>query len=337
LAAAIKYATPIRLPEAKNRIHVELILDHSFTLEKRLDAVFRSFGSILFVLDRHGGILDFKNGNGASLDASLLLNQPNLKFQDILPTDAGRKYEHAVQQLHGGNRLVLFNFTLNLLAREVWCEACLVPFTSDQNMVFVWNVTEKKKTQTENIDLLFEDAFIRNWSDVLQLRDFETRDHTRRVTKLTVHLARRMGLPDSDLGHMRRGAVLHDIGKVAVPDSILFKPGPLNAEEWGIMRRHPVIAAEMITPVPHLAHSLSIPRSHHEKWDGSGYPDGLAGENIPLSARIFAFADVYDALTSDRPYRPAWSQTDALDYIQKQSGAHFDPSIVPVFISIFSN
>lgn len=324
----------IRLPAGTI---VELILNHSLHLGKRLETVFRSFSSILFVLDRHGYIVDFKNGNGASFDASLFLNEPTLKFQDILPPEAGGKYEHAVQQLRSGERLALFHFTLNLFTSEVWCEACLVPFTSDQNMVFMWNITGRKKAPPANADLFFEDDVIRNWSDVLQLRDHETRDHTRRVTGLTLQLSRRMGIPDGDLNHMRQGAVLHDIGKVAIPDSILFKPGPLNEGEWEVMRRHPVIAVDILSPASHLAPSLSIPRSHHEKWDGSGYPDGLAGEQIPLSARIFAFADVYDALTSRRPYRPAWSQAEALDYIRKQSGTHFDPFITPEFLAMFSN
>jgi HD-GYP domain-containing protein (c-di-GMP phosphodiesterase class II) len=130
---------------------------------------------------------------------------------------------------------------------------------------------------------------------------------------------------------------LHDIGKVAIPDHILFKPAPLTDEEWVIMRRHPLIAAEMLKPISYLAPALPIPCSHHEKWDGSGYPDGLAREAIPLAARIFALADVYDALTSDRPYRPAWSQADTLEYITKNSGVHFDPKIVPVFIRMMTD
>jgi HD-GYP domain-containing protein (c-di-GMP phosphodiesterase class II) len=145
-----------------------------------------------------------------------------------------------------------------------------------------------------------------------------------------------MDIPDEELIHIRRGATLHDIGKVAMPDDILFKPAPLTKEEWTIMRRHPLIAAEIINPISYLAPALPIPRHHHEKWDGSGYPDGLAGEAIPLAARLFAFADVYDALTSDRPYRRAWSQADALEYIHTNSATHFDPQITPVFIQMMA-
>ena len=134
--------------------------------------------------------------------------------------------------------------------------------------------------------------------------------------------------------HIRRGAILHDIGKVAIPDQILFKRGPLVEEEWKIMRRHPDIAVELLSPVAYLSAALDIPHWHHEKWDGTGYPDSLGQEQIPFSARLFAFADVYDALTSNRPYRPAWRKQDAIQYIESQSGQHFDPNMMPVFMGL---
>lgn len=198
----------------------------------------------------------------------------------------------------------------------------------------VWNL-QKPRMRFQFKHVENDDKAIENWTRVLHLRDKETEDHTRRVTELTLRLAEYMGISKADLIHIRRGAILHDIGKVAIPDSILFKPGPLTDEEWTVMRRHPVIATELLAPIPFEPAVLEIPRSHHERWDGTGYPDGLVGQNIPLTARIFAFADVYDALTSERPYRPAWSHLDALNYIANQSGAHFDPSIVPIFIAMF--
>jgi HD-GYP domain-containing protein (c-di-GMP phosphodiesterase class II) len=149
-----------------------------------------------------------------------------------------------------------------------------------------------------------------------------------------MRLADSLGVDHSERIHLRRGAILHDIGKVAIPDQILFKRGPLVEDEWKIMRRHPDIAVELLSPVSYLAPALDIPHWHHERWDGTGYPDRLAGEQIPFSARLFAFADVYDALTSDRPYRSAWRKQDALQYIKEQSGRHFDPEIVPVFIEL---
>ncbi|MDP1614610.1 MAG: HD domain-containing phosphohydrolase, partial [Methylococcales bacterium] len=194
--------------------------------------------------------------------------------------------------------------------------------------LFVRNVTNTRGM----FDL---DKIVDGWLRALYLRDRETEDHTRRVTEMALRLAHLLGISDAEMTHIRLGAMLHDIGKVAIPDSILFKPGPLTEEEWSVMRRHPVIATELLGSFPYLASALDIPRSHHEQWDGSGYPDGLAGETIPLAARIFAFADVYDALTSDRPYRRAWSQAEALEFIHSKSGTHFDSSITPVFIGMF--
>jgi HD-GYP domain-containing protein (c-di-GMP phosphodiesterase class II) len=194
-----------------------------------------------------------------------------------------------------------------------------------------------KELQRSNNDLtLAYDKTIDGWSRALDLRDKETEDHTRRVTEISMKLARRLDIPEDEMIHIQRGSALHDIGKVAIPDNILFKHGPLTDDEWKIMRRHPVFAVELLEPISYLAAAMDIPRSHHEKWNGSGYPDGLAGNAIPLAARIFALADVYDALTSDRPYRLAWSKTDTLEYIHNNSGIYFDPSIVPEFINMIT-
>jgi HD-GYP domain-containing protein (c-di-GMP phosphodiesterase class II)/putative methionine-R-sulfoxide reductase with GAF domain len=177
-------------------------------------------------------------------------------------------------------------------------------------------------------------ATIEGWAKAMEMRDKETEGHTLRVTELTLQLAQIMKVPDGDIIHIRRGALLHDIGKIGVPDSILRKPGKLSAEEWEIMRRHPQSAYEMLQPIEFLRLALDIPYCHHEKWDGSGYPRGLKGEQIPIAARIFAIADVFDALTSERPYRPAWSREKALAYIREQSGKHFDPQVVRAFLSL---
>jgi len=178
------------------------------------------------------------------------------------------------------------------------------------------------------------DTTLEGWSRAMDLRDKETEGHTRRVTDLTARLARELRVPDADLVHMRRGALLHDIGKMGVPDGILLKPGPLTDAEWVVMRKHPVHAYELLLPIGYLRHALDIPYCHHEKWDGTGYPRGLKGEGIPLAARIFAVVDVWDALTSDRPYRPAWTRDMALDYISREAGKSFDPKVVEVFIRL---
>jgi len=154
------------------------------------------------------------------------------------------------------------------------------------------------------------------------------------VTKLTVQLARAFGVDDTELVQIRRGALLHDIGKMGVPDSILFKPGSLTDDEWAIMKKHPLMAYEMLKPVHYLQAALDIPYSHHERWAGNGYPRGIAKEAIPFSARLFAIADVYDALCSDRPYRVAWPKAKALEYIREESGKHFDPQVVDMFLRL---
>jgi len=171
----------------------------------------------------------------------------------------------------------------------------------------------------------------------MDLRDKETEGHTQRVTNLTLRLARTLGIGDAQLIHIRHGALLHDIGKMGVPDNILLKPDQLTAEEWEKMMKHPGFAYEMLSSIRYLQPALDIPYCHHEKWDGSGYPRGLKGHEIPIAARIFAVADVWDAITSDRPYRKGWSKEAALEYIREQSAKYFDPEVVERFLELISN
>lgn len=178
------------------------------------------------------------------------------------------------------------------------------------------------------------DATLEGWSRALDLRDHDTEGHTQRVARMTVELARQMGIPEEEIVHIHRGAILHDIGKMGIPDAILHKPGALDEEEWEIMRQHPVYAYEMLSPISYLRRCLDIPYCHHEKWDGSGYPRGLKGEEIPLAARIFAVVDVWDALSSDRPYRAAWEPQRVRAYLQEQAGSHFDPRVVEAFLEL---
>ena len=186
-----------------------------------------------------------------------------------------------------------------------------------------------------NLELtLAYDTTLEGWAKALEMRDKETEGHSRRVTKLTLDIARSIGMDGDDLIHVRRGTILHDIGKMGIADSILLKEGPLSEEEWEIMRQHPIYAYNLLSTIPFLKPALDIPYSHHEKWDGSGYPRGLKGEQIPLAARIFSLVDVWDALISDRPYRGAWPQEKVVKYIREQTGKHFDPSLVEVFLEI---
>jgi putative nucleotidyltransferase with HDIG domain len=203
--------------------------------------------------------------------------------------------------------------------------------TIDQTQLF-------EDLQRANLELIIAyDATIEGWARAMDLRDRETENHTRRVTEMTLSLAKALGIKDNEKLHIRRGALLHDIGKMGVPDNILLKEGKLTEEEWVLMRRHPQFAYEMLQPIKYLWQSLDIPYSHHEKWDGTGYPRGLKGEQIPLAARIFAIVDVWDAVTSDRPYRKAWTKQKALKHIREQSGKQFDPKVVNAFLELLES
>jgi len=178
------------------------------------------------------------------------------------------------------------------------------------------------------------DKTIESWCKILDMKDKETQGHSARVTDLTTRLARSIGMNEEEVLYARWGALLHDIGKIGIPDSILLKPDSLSEEEWIIMRQHPVIAYEMLSPITFLRPALDIPYGHHEKWDGSGYPQGLRGDDIPIAARLFAVIDVYDALRSDRPYRPGWSNRRVMKYLGEQAGIHFDPRAVDAFVKM---
>ena len=202
-----------------------------------------------------------------------------------------------------------------------------------QAAIAVENGSLLKELQKTNFELrLAYDSTIEGWSRALDLRDRDTEGHTQRVTYASVKLGRRLGIPEGELVGIRRGAMLHDIGKMAIPDSILLKQGPLTPEEWEEIKRHPRYAYELLKPIEYLGASLDIPHYHHERWDGTGYPEGLKGTDIPLSARLFTVVDAYDALVSPRPYRPGMTQPLARAYIREQAGKHFDPDIAAEFI-----
>jgi PAS domain S-box-containing protein len=204
-----------------------------------------------------------------------------------------------------------------------------------QAAIAIENATLFADLQQANSELLRSyTAAIEGWSRALDLRDKETEGHSERVTEMTMRLAETMGIPESEWIHLRRGALLHDIGKMGIPDTILLKPGPLTEEEWEVMRRHPEYAYELLYPMTFLRPALAIPIAHHEKWDGTGYPHGLKGEQIPLAARIFAVADVWDALRSDRPYRKGWPVERVREHLRSLAGTHFDPQIVETFLRL---
>lgn len=181
------------------------------------------------------------------------------------------------------------------------------------------------------------DSTLEGWAKALELRDNVTEGHTQRVTKLTVELAKFMGYDEAEIENVRRGAILHDIGKMALPDNILHKKDDLTPEEWEEIKQHPQLAVQMLTNIDFLRPALAIPRYHHERWDGAGYPNQLKGEDIPLPARIFAVVDVWDAMTTNRPYRTAMPKDEAVEYIKKETGKHFDPKVVEAFLQMLDS
>ncbi|MGB9800089.1 MAG: PAS domain S-box protein [Thermanaerothrix sp.] len=227
---------------------------------------------------------------------------------------------------------------------EIYHRAPLT-LTGDQSEFLVM-LAQQGAIAVENVHILRElhavnrqlrqayDQTLESLIGLLELRDDETEGHSRRVAEFTLRIAREMGMSEEQLVHIRRGALLHDIGKVGVPDAILLKKGPLTAEEWAVMQRHPVMAFDILSKIPFLRPALDIPYCHHERWDGSGYPRGLKGEQIPLAARIFAVVDVWDALLSQRPYRPPWPRERVRDYIREQAGKLFDPHVVEIFLRL---
>lgn len=218
-------------------------------------------------------------------------------------------------------------------ASEEWLE--FLETYADQGAIAIENSQLIRSLERSNTELQRAyDRTIEGWANALDLKDEETAGHSKRVTDMTVRLARLLGVPHDEMVHLQRGALLHDIGKMGIPDQILLKRGPLTTEEFDVMKQHPVYAHELLSPIEFLRPALHIPYCHHEKWDGSGYPRQLKGEQIPLAARIFAVVDVYDALTSERPYREAWSVDRAKAYIRDGSGSHFDPDVVTAFFKL---
>ena len=204
-----------------------------------------------------------------------------------------------------------------------------------QAAIAIENTETYDNLLNSNLELqMAYDSTIEGWSRALDLRDKETEGHTQRVTEITALFAQKLGIKTASIVDIRRGALLHDIGKIGVPDSILLKPGPLSDDEWVIMKQHPDIANRLLKDIKYLQGALDIPYCHHEKWDGSGYPRGLQGNDIPIAARLFAIIDVWDALSSDRPYRKAWPTEKIFSYIKENSGTHFDPGLVPEFLKL---
>ncbi len=319
---------------AQAGFHVLLPLMPPPAFDDGLNALLQTADDLLFVLNDAGRVLNCKARKDVALPA--ISSPPASSIRDILPATIKRKFDLAADHLRTSRQFTLFESML-LLPPSIlnWYEFRLIPAFQDQTLLFIWNINKYRGffRTVSNVPVSIEKT-LEGWSRSLYLRDFETEDHTQRVTEMALRLAKHLGLPEEELVNIRRGSQIHDIGKIAIPDEILLKTGELTEAEWTLMRQHTRIAVEFLEQIPDIEPALDIPRSHHEKWDGSGYPDHLAGEEIPLAARIFAFADVFDALTSDRPYRRAWSKEFALDHIRRETGIHFDPRLASEFIRL---
>jgi putative nucleotidyltransferase with HDIG domain len=268
-------------------------------------------------------ILGAPDGSAIEFDASERVEERSFRGYAAVPLVAQGQLHGVLELFHRGR----------LDPSSAWLAS--LDGLATQAAIALSSVTLLADLERSNAELsLAYDATMEGWARALDLRDKETEGHSRRVTDMTLRLARALGVPAADLVDIRRGALLHDIGKMGVPDAILLKPASLTPEEWEVMQRHPVLAYELLSPIEFLRPALDIPYAHHERWDGGGYPRGLAGEEIPLAARIFAVADVFDALTSDRPYSPVRSRTEAIEVIRSEAGTQFDPEVVEAFLEV---
>ncbi|WP_407543157.1 HD domain-containing phosphohydrolase (plasmid) [Deinococcus radiomollis] len=336
--------------------------DLSVTLGMILDNVAQQLGAdaaTLLLLDRHSLNLEFAGTRGfttvlqgtavklgAGLAGQVALNRQPLNVPDLqdarVPVALRDMLVREGLAAYYGAPLIIKGQVLGVievLHREpfepsaIWLET--FEMLTAQAAIAVDNAQLFTELEGKNLELrLAYDETIEGWAHALDLRDHETEGHSRRVTERTVQLCRQLGIPSEKLVDVRRGALLHDIGKMGIRDGILLKPGPLTEVEWVEMKQHPGHAVKVLSPIKFLRPALDIPQYHHEKWDGSGYPLGLKGEAIPLVARAFAVVDVYDALTNDRPYRAAWTHERALEHIQSGAGSHFDPRVVEAFVQL---
>jgi len=313
-----------------------------FTSDRILNARVKMGGSFAGIAAENGSLLHIHDLHSNSIDEAFasLLQEENIVNYLGIPLSAKGNLVGVLElftrkDIQPDSEWLEFFETLAGQAALAIENARLIQGLEDINND-ISRVNRELVEANQNLTLAY-DATIESLAKALNLRDYETEEHSRRVTTMTMELADIMGFSPEEMVNIRRGTLLHDIGKLGVSDTILRKPGILTEEERQIMQQHPIFAYNLLKSIDYLKPALDIPHLHHEKWDGTGYPHRLAGENIPISARLFAIIDVYDALTSDRPYRKAWTKQDARRYIQEQSGKHFDPHVVEVFLSFINN
>jgi PAS domain S-box-containing protein len=295
------------------------------TLEKAHSRVGNSLAGQC-VIERK--VVQFSDVSGLQLDPTFLSLWEKESFQEYvgIPLISKGQVKGVLEILHRSH----------LKPEADWLQ--FLETLSQQAAIAIDNAQLYDTSQRFSAELAFAyDATIESWARSLELHDGESKGHSQRTVRLTLKIARFMNVREDQFIHIRRGVLLHDIGKVGIPTHILTKPSKLTKKEWEIVKKHPETAAQILSGIEFLVKAIDIPRYHHEKWDGNGYPNGLSGEQIPLPARIFAIVDVWDALLNDRPYRKAWSSTQALDYIRSQSGQHFDPSVVEAFLQVIQS
>lgn len=336
----LKFILNVLLDHLINRLNIDaaaimLLNRHTLTMEYAESRGFRSN-------DIHN--IKLKLGEGLAGQVALerrLISIPNLHEKEIPGVNPSLLKKEGLVAYYGlpliakghvKGILELFHRT-PMDPDSEWLE--FMDALAAQTAIAIDNATLFNELQSSNIEItLAYDSTLVGWSRALDLRDKETEGHSQRVTELTLQIARAVGLAEPELVHIRRGALLHDIGKLGIPDSILLKSSPLNEEEREIMERHPIYAYQMLSPINFLRPALDIPYCHHEKWDGTGYPQGLTGENIPIAARIFAAADVWDALCSARAYRGAFKEEKVIEHMRSLEGTHFDPEVLTVFLAM---
>jgi HD-GYP domain-containing protein (c-di-GMP phosphodiesterase class II) len=307
------------------------------------EGLFPLINEKIALIDADGGFYYANPSLCALLDIPYADERVGQRLDTYLSSNFGVEFQ-ALVDLMSISKQPAGPFEVELIAKtgkHIPCQMKLAPFELDgrllTHLVFE-DITVLKESQFELLTAQFEvensySSIIVGWAKTLELRNLETRGHSERVSENMVRLALQMGFRLPDTIRFRHGALLHDIGKVGIPDSILLKEGPLSAEEWRIMKRHPVYAYDLLKQIRYLQPALAIPYGHHEKWDGSGYPCGLSQQQIPIEARMFSVVDVWDALTNPRPYRPAWPFVQALEYIRRGANHHFDPEVVKAFVS----
>ncbi|MEP7135081.1 MAG: histidine kinase N-terminal 7TM domain-containing protein [Chloroflexota bacterium] len=312
------------------------------------DRLFEAMVDPVVILDNQHIVVDINTAMLSLLDkkAVEVIGQPAKQVFDNFPIPIKRfthvSYARDETTFEVGGKNVYYEMTVwplydsdKKMTGRIYISHDITALKELERELRELNVDLEKRVRLRTMELAEAyDVTLEGWAKALELRDKETEGHSRRVTETTVAVARAMGIHEDEVDHIRRGAILHDIGKMGVPDHILRKEGALTVEEREIILKHPGTAYELLRQIPFLEKALEIPYSHHEKWDGTGYPRGLKEREIPLPARIFAIVDVWDALSFDRPYRKAWKKDEIIQYLINESGKHFDPRVLNIFLAL---